>query len=139
MGKAADRAPDALTVRSLEECLKWPGIPRRLAVALQRPILETEAIVAMRRLLRGDGVLVVLSGQAGCGKSLAAAWACAVTPGAAYLHASSLQGMQSADVDEATKKRLTWPRVVCIDDVGTEYNSEKRYAATRIEAAVVER
>lgn len=138
MGKTADGAPDDLEprVRPYAECVEWPSIPHRLAKALQGEIRETQAISTMRSLLKGRGCLVVLSGQAGCGKSLAAAWACAVTRGAAYIHATELQGIDNA---ERYDKRLRWPGIVVIDDVGTEYNSEKRFAAQRIEAAIVER
>ena len=129
--------------RTLEDLEIYPRIPRKLAVRVLAGVRETEAIAIMRRMLAGEGRLVVLFGPAGSGKSIAAAWACAASHGAAYFHAGDFselrdQGLERGQEGWFQKRVQTFPLIV-IDDWGTEHNGPARYAAGRIEKAIIER
>jgi DNA replication protein DnaC len=102
------------------------GVPARAIEAAAGQVIVT---VALKQSLRDDA-LVVLAGEPGRGKSVAAcAWLMAGNCSVRWVSAGSLSRGIAYD-EEAFQKLARVGRLV-IDDVGTEYQDQKdRYLAT---------
>jgi hypothetical protein len=123
----AIRRRDGLPVSTVDRLLEDRGVPPRLWGHAQNP-KETEAVIAVRRLLAGEGVLLVLSGIPGCGKSSGAAFALAGNSGI-WVHAPDL-ARPPLDGDSGDDRMRSCGLQVR-DDVGTEH-SPSGYAGSRI-------
>jgi len=101
------------------------SLPRRYEAILARELQDTEALRITRQAFDGGRVgCLVLSGNPGVGKSIAAAWACQRTPGAIWVKAATLtaRGLFAGfdDVERAP--------MLAIDDFGTEFFDAKGVA-----------
>lgn len=130
------RVGAGLPVPSLEECMIRRRIPRRFWALVVKP-KETLAIEYARALLDGKGILLLLHGDAGCGKSTAAAWALSQRVGT-WIDAPDLARPPKGDDDASDEGMATTPFLV-MDDLGIEYSTEKRYAEKRINLVLSKR
>lgn len=108
------------------------GIEPLLAQIVRRPD-HTDALDAARKWLNGTGPksrILVLSGQPGTGKTVAAAWAVKQWSGLFMRHGAFAR----AKFDVPTMLRLEAARLVCIDDVYGPGGDGKGYS----EGALVE-
>lgn len=116
------------------DSMKWAGVPSRLWFA-EKP-KPTSAVALVSRMLEGAGVLLVLSGGTGCGKSTACAYALSKRAGL-WVHGPDLAKPDFTDPDEYGVRRETLDErmrncgLLVLDDVGIEH-SPKGYAASRI-------
>lgn len=103
------------------------GWPRR-AIEAARAALETrEAIVAVRDWNAETHSVLVLSGAAGCGKTVAAAWWAMHSPRYAR-HALFLKATEFAAgsrYDQETRDRWRHAHALVLDDLGMEYLDAK--------------
>lgn len=135
--KAAERlmelVPDELPVDPIDErreqgrrveFLRKAGVPKRVLTVLERGIRPNTATAAVETF--GGGILV-LSGQPGCGKTVAAAhWLMQTIP--TYSGDSVARGFVTAfqlervsRYDNDAMRELERTRRLAIDDLGTEY------------------
>lgn len=121
---------------TMEEKMLRRRIPRRFWELINEP-KETLAMTYVRALLEGKGLLLLLHGNAGCGKSTAAAWALAQRSGL-WVGAPDLARPAKED-DEATDRELATAPFLVIDELGTEYSTDKKYAESRINLALSKR
>ena len=131
---AAARAVDELAARRRDEAereaiptrarLLGRGIPGRVADLLLRDELEaTEAMGWARAFLQARRTIAVFSGKSGTGKTVAAAWLVARSPGGVFLAVSQL-ARSSRYRDEEMDPLERCP-LLAIDDLGTEFVDEK--------------
>lgn len=132
----AMRASAGLSAPSAEENMLRRRIPRRFWALVSAP-KETLAISYVRALLEGKGLLLLLHGDAGCGKSTAAAWALSQRPGL-WVNAPDL-ARPPKDDDDATDRELHTTPFLVMDDLGIEYSTDKKYAESRINLALSKR
>lgn len=129
-------SPQAATcsLRASEECKHKPALDHRARLNARRQNLSRsevpgkfhealagdrispgyEAVAWVRRLLAGDGILLVLSGTPGNGKSFAAGLAVAER-GGWFLACGRLDGYRGS---ENTVERARTTRLLALDDVG---------------------
>jgi DNA replication protein DnaC len=131
------RASHGLDVTSHEEVMLSRRIPRRFWALVKEP-KETMAMSYARALLEGKGVLLLLHGNAGCGKSTAAAWALSQRHGGLWVNAPDL-ARPATEEDDATDRELATVPFLVIDDLGIEYSTDKKYAESRINLALSKR
>jgi DNA replication protein DnaC len=118
-----------------QDSMRWAGVPSRFWEFAAEP-KPTAAVGIVGRLLDGAGVLLVLSGGTGCGKSTACAYGLSKRAGL-WVHAPSLAKPEFADPDEYGVRRQTLDErmreagLLVLDDVGIEH-SPGGYAASRI-------
>ena len=91
------------------------------------------SLLAVRHwLLRESPSTLILVGRNGCGKSVAASWACANFPGTTHWVTAAdlvrVYGDYGSDAERA-RRRLRRCELLVIDDVATESNPEKMCAA----------
>lgn len=117
------------------DSLKWAGVP----AGFWKHALEPKASEPVKwalKMLAGEGVLLVLSGGTGCGKSTAAAHSLSKKSGL-WVHAPDLAKPDFSDADEYGVRRQTLDErmresgLLVLDDVGIEH-SPGGYAASRI-------
>lgn len=130
------RASAGLPAPTAEENILRRRIPRRFWSLVAAP-QETLAISYVRALLDGKGLLLLLHGDAGCGKSTAAAWALSQRPGL-WVNAPDL-ARPPKDEDDATDRELATTPFLVMDDLGIEYSTDKKYAESRINLALSKR
>lgn len=124
-----DNRRAGLPVPTVQEKLRARRLPARLLVDALDPAVETPALQFALRLLDGDGVLLVLSGPPGVGKSLAAAAALIRSAGGLWVDAP---GLATPPMDgETTDRRMREAALLVLDDCGLEH-SPSGYAASRI-------
>lgn len=121
----------------LELTLQARGVPRdanvRAAVRLDAPAATAPLLDAMaglrwrhaRRLPTGEspGLVLILQGPVGCGKTVAGAWVAARWPrDALFLTAEDLGAVPDSDWSTHVEDRSRWRRVdlLVLDDVGAE-------------------
>ena len=119
--------------------LKHAHVPERhRKLVLAGELEETDALVAARRLHKGDGLLLVEAGEPGRGKSIAAAWVLSRRWGL-WVNAPELAVPPRKEEEEQGKltldERMRKAEVLVLDDVGIEH-SPSGYAASRIVAAI---
>jgi DNA replication protein DnaC len=118
-----------------EDSMRWAGVPSRFWPIGVKPEL-TAAVSLVQKLLAGEGVLLVLSGGTGCGKSTASAHALSRRAGI-WVHAPDLAKPDFTDPDDYGVRRQTLDErmrdsgLLVLDDVGIEH-SPRGYAASRI-------
>jgi DNA replication protein DnaC len=132
----AMRAQYGLDVSTPEEVMLRRRVPKRFWEIAKAP-KETLALTYVRAILEGKGVLLVLHGNAGCGKSSAAAWALLQREGL-WVNAPDLSRPPTEDEDASDRELATTPFLV-IDDIGIEYSTDKKYAESRINLALSKR
>lgn len=130
------RVKHGLAVPTFEDTLRLRRIPRRFWELVKDP-KETLALTYAKALLEGKGVLLLLHGDKGCGKSTAAAWALSQHTGM-WVDAPDLERPPMDDEDASDRELATTPLLV-IDDLGTEYSTEKKYSERRITVAISKR
>ncbi len=122
---------------------RWGGIGpdnRLMPVVAPR---ETAALGVVREWLQGRGWALVLAGNAGVGKSAAAAWALSEV-GGVFLPAADLgrldsaQGRSGRRVGDLVEQALV-ARLVVLDDAGTEYSGDSGYAVARVAELLIAR
>lgn len=117
------------------ESMRWAGVPSRFWSFAAEPH-KTLAVDFAMSLLEGGGLLLVLSGGTGCGKSTACAWALSKRPGL-WVHGPDLAKPEPPDPDAWGARRKTLDErmreagLLVLDDVGIEH-SPGGYAASRI-------
>ena len=113
------------------------GIPERYRFLQTTDPIATEAIEAVRDY----SGLLVLSGQAGCGKTAAACWWLYRQPPGkgrgVFITASAMAQVSQFDA-EANGRLRRAPRLV-IDDLGMEYSDTKGYFSSLFDSLVNER
>lgn len=118
-----------------QDRMRWAGVPEGFWLLVAEP-LQTASMRAVEPLLRGAGVMLVLSGGTGCGKSTACAWALSKRAGL-WVHGPDLAKLDPGELDEyGTRKtslddRMRAAGFLVLDDVGIEH-SPSGYAASRI-------
>jgi DNA replication protein DnaC len=135
----AMREKYGLSSATLAEKLERRGIPKRhrqQILASGRP-QETPALLAAHDLLDGKGVLLVLAGNAGRGKSFAAAWALAKRPGL-WVFAPDLARVPEDDEKPTIDQRMRTAGLLVLEEVGKEH-SPSGYAGGRIAEVIVYR
>ena len=122
------------------EIAKYRKLPPRLiAVVLAAEPTETLAMLAVRRMLADrDSALLVLSGNAGCGKTFAAAWAVANHPGHAYWLVAPTLARPPVEGTSDPVDRACEVDLLALDDLGIEH-SPGGYALSRIQAILESR
>ena len=127
-----------------EDLIRYRRIPRRLIEVVRKPLQDTPALSFVRRFMaHKESCLLVLSGGAGSGKSVAAAWAVISMTGV-WTEAGEFARIPQRDeygnlcgFDPGRRAEET-PLLV-IDDVGSEYSGSKGYAVNRIQEAIIHR
>lgn len=129
-----------LPVPGLDAYLKQRGVPEKFWQLVLNP-WRTDALGLVERLLAGEGLLLVLGGDTGRGKSCAAAVALARRPGV-WVHSPDLakppvKKKDAEDEDEETVRdgRMRSAPLLVLDEVGLEH-SPGGYAASRITATL---
>jgi DNA replication protein DnaC len=118
-----------------QDGMRWAGVPEFFWSFAPEPA-KTRSVELMQALLDGGGLLLVLSGGTGCGKSTACAWALSRRAGL-WVHAPDLAKPDQVELDEfGTRKlslddRMRAAGLLVLDDVGIEH-SPGGYAASRI-------
>lgn len=118
-----------------QDLLRWAGVPGGFWRDAEKP-KPTAATAMVEKLLSGEGVLLVLSSQAGCGKSTACAHALTKQSGL-WVHAPDLAKPDFSEPDEygvrreSLDDRMRNAGLLVLDDVGIEH-SPGGYAAARI-------
>lgn len=100
-----------------EENLRAMGLPERLAGIMAGKLDETPALGAVRDWLDGGKTFLVLGGNVGVGKTVAAAWALSQRAGV-FRKASQITRMSQFDAE--AWDRLYRAGVLVVDDLGTE-------------------
>lgn len=132
------RRQNGLPVLGLREKMRRRGVPDRLAaIVLAGKLRQTQAVEAARKVATGIGRVVVLSGKAGCGKSVALALALSLRPGV-WIHGPTLAIPPRRDDDDDADARMRGCGLLVVDDVGAEH-SPSGYAVSRLTDAVVAR
>jgi len=135
----ATRIRAGLPVPDLAARMLARRVPGKLVDLVLGPGFQPlEPVAFVERLARGEGLLLVLSADAGRGKSTAAARGLALRPGL-WVHAPDLarppiEGTSSEGLDE----RMASASLLVVDDVGTEH-SPSGYAASRLQDVIVRR
>jgi DNA replication protein DnaC len=107
---------------------KFLGIPAVLAETLDR-LEETDALAKARSFLASEKLILLLAGDVGRGKSVAAAWAVAETNG---------RFIEAADVAQANVyDREAWgalflPRLLAVDELGMEPLDAKGWCEAKL-------
>jgi hypothetical protein len=131
------RIEQGLPVTSMDRVLTQRGVPAKFHIPALDP-WKTPALQLVERLLAGEGLILVLGGDTGRGKSCAAAVALARRPGlwvnAPDLAKIPLDGDSAPDIDA----RMRATPLLVLDEVGLEH-SPSGYAAGRICAAITHR
>jgi DNA replication protein DnaC len=130
------RVAHGLEVTTPEETMLRRRIPRRFWELVKEP-KDTLATQYVKALLDGKGILLLLAGNAGCGKSTAAAWALSQRPGI-WVSAPDLARPARGE-DDATDRDLATALFLVIDDLGIEYSTDKKYAESRINLVLSKR
>lgn len=112
------------------------GLPALALEAIQAGLRDTLALRTVREWVSGEGLILVLSGGPGVGKTCAAAWALWKKPGI-FVKAPRLVD-RSAERDSLVSQARAVPLLV-VDDLGTEYLDPKGWAAGEIEGVLVDR
>lgn len=116
-------ATEAAMVRA-QRSRDTKGIPRRLARTLTA-LRDTPAMSGARAWLESEKHWLVLGGGVGVGKSVAAAFALAASPGkGAWLTASGFVATLGGFEGQRECERIKHLDVVVVDDFGTEHLSE---------------
>jgi DNA replication protein DnaC len=116
------------------DLLLWAKVPLRFrARVLSGTWLKTDATDAATRLDEGEGLLAVLSGSIGCGKSFAAATLLSKRRGL-WVHAPDLSRIPDDDEPQPERDMIAAGLLV-LDDVGIEH-SPSGYAASRVSDVV---
>lgn len=100
-----------------EENLRAMGLPERLAGILAGQVEETPAITAVRDWLDEPKTFLILGGNVGVGKTVAAAWALSQRAGM-FRKASQITRMSQYDAE--AWDRLYRAGLLVVDDLGTE-------------------
>jgi DNA replication protein DnaC len=100
-----------------EENLRAMGLPERLAGILAGQVEDTPALVAVRDWLDSGKTFLVLGGNVGVGKTVAAAWALSERAGI-FRKASQITRMSQFDAE--AWDRLYRAGLLVVDDLGTE-------------------
>lgn len=129
-----------LPVPGLDSFLRQRGVPSKFWQLVLNP-WKTSALGLVERLLAGEGLLLVLGGNTGRGKSTAAAVALARRPGL-WVHAPDLSkppvkksGDDDHDEETVRDGRMRNAPLLVLDEVGLEH-SPGGYAASRITATI---
>lgn len=130
------RVQHGLDVPTADEIMKSRRVPKIYWQLVEHP-KETMALTYARALHDGKGVLLLLQGNKGCGKSTAAAWVLRQRPGL-WVDAPDLERPPTSDGDATDHDLATTPFLV-IDDLGTEYSTDKKFAERRINVAISKR
>lgn len=105
--------------------LSEAGVPPYLIQKLAEPILDTGPFGAAKE--HGQKLILVLAGGVGCGKTIAAIWligeAATNHDSVLYLSSAALARWDRYSQEEMGK--LFAPRLLVIDDVGSEFRDEK--------------
>jgi DNA replication protein DnaC len=119
--------------RAHEKRREGAGIPRRLWRLLDgtEPLLDTEAMAAVRAFLGSGKTFLVLAGGVGPGKTVAAAWAVEQRRGRMV---KAIDLTRLGTYDEERWDELRSCPLLAIDDLGTEPRDEKGWAAANFEA-----
>ena len=116
------------------------GVPQEIAAVLlseSGPSL-TEPMAAVRSLAPRE-YLVFLAGRVGTGKSVAACWAATRPCVSSALFVRSVRLARWARYDDDEVDRLLSPKVLVIDDLGSEFNDERGSFWTLFEEVAVTR
>ena len=113
------------------DLLRWSNTPERYRAPLLSGsfLHELEPLKAVQRLLAGDGILLVLAGEPGRGKSFAAAYALSQRRG--LWHRAPELARPPAEDEPDPVVRLRAVQLLVLDDVGLEH-SPGGYALSRI-------
>lgn len=118
-----------------QDSVRWAGVPSGFWLDACDP-QPTSSTAIIGKLLCSEGLILVLSGGTGCGKSTAAAHALSKKAGL-WVHAPDLAKPDFTDPDEygvrkeTLDERMRAAGLLVLDDVGTEH-SPSGYAASRI-------
>lgn len=112
------------------------GVPLRAQEAIRAGLHHTIAKAAVESWQASGGVMLVLSGGPGVGKTIAASWALWRKAGM-FVRAGSLVD-RSPDREAVMRAALSVPLLV-VDDLGTEYLDKNRWAVGEIETLLVRR
>lgn len=116
--------------------LKAARVPERhRTLVLSGKLEETDALPMARRLVKGEGMLLILAGLRGVGKSIAAAYALSCMYGV-WVNAPELAVPPREEEGKATlDERMRKAELLVLDDVGMEH-SPSGYAASRVVSAI---
>lgn len=133
----AMRERHGLPSATLAERLERRGIPKRHRqdILSGKQPQDTLGLVAVRDMLEGKGLLLVLAGNAGRGKSFAAAWALSKRPGI-WVFAPDLARIPEEEEKPTVDHRMRTCGLLVLEEVGKEH-SPSGYAAGRIAEAIV--
>src|SRR5216683_2881174 len=108
---------------------------RHRKVVLAGAIDDTDALAVTRKLVAGAGLLLILAGEPGRGKSIAAAWALSCRWGL-WVNAPELAVPPKDKEGKVTlDERMRKAGLLVLDDAGIEH-SPSGYAVSRIIAAI---
>lgn len=108
-----------------QECWKKRGVPRRMWEDIRRP-RYTSALKRVQEFMAHPKQWVLfLSGVVGTGKTYAAAWAVANTPGGIFVKAGKLQGNGPFDRDH--RHLVEQARLLVVDDLASEILDSKQF------------
>jgi len=130
------RLAQGLPVAGMDKVLAQRGVPQRLHLPALTP-WKTQALALVERLLAGEGMVLVLGGDTGRGKSCAAAVALARRPGL-WVNAPDLSKIPTEEGAPDIDARMRTTPLLVLDEVGLEH-SPSGYAAGRICAAICAR
>lgn len=125
---------------TVDELARYRKIPPPLANATEGKMLDTPAMKHVAEVLASKNTaLCVLSGSAGCGKTVAAAWACSRNQitSALWIPAPKLAKVPKSIDNEDVRDPLTRAcevALLVVDDLGIEH-SPGGYAGSRLAEA----
>lgn len=100
------------------------GFPHRALEAAEAADLEADALARIRDWRHTEHSLLVLSGAAGCGKTVAATWwALNRCSAATFLRSTSFAS--SSRYDHEQRRKWLSAQAMVLDDLGTEYADAK--------------
>lgn len=129
---ARDLAEGRLRHRSHMLAIGWPKRAIDAAMTADR---NKPAVEATARWTPDNRSVLVLSGAAGCGKTVAAAWwACAQRTAATFVRATAFAS--SSRYDRETRDRWLKASALVLDDLGAEYIDAKGSLLTDLDELV---
>jgi hypothetical protein len=111
---------------ALQERLDMSGVPKGIRSVLAASFEPTEATQAVDAFLASEKRLLLLAGNFGTGKSVAAGYAIKRRPGR-WMHASEIKKAARFE-HEARMTELQTCRLLVIDDLGSEFNDGTGWA-----------
>ena len=118
-------------IRIDEDRIAATGMPRRLARLALGELAPTNALAIGREWLPSENRALVMTGSAGVGKSVAAAWVLTVSRG---LWVAAADLAKTAIEDKHRYARLRETPLLVVDDLGTDAPDKSGWSAAQVQA-----